>query len=294
MTDLSGIIVINKPCDKSSAFISRLCGKILGVQKIGHLGTLDPFASGVLPIALNNATKLIHYINIKKKVYEFTIIFGIQTNTADKTGIIVNTSSIIPSRNDLENVIKNFMGKIEQVPHAFSAIKINGRKAYEIARKGQIPDIKKRSIEIFDIEVIDQIDEKTFRLRASVSPGTYIRSLCEDIAKSLNTLAYVESLHRIQDGKFSIKNSITLDELREKMYNLGGVLYPIENLLDDIPVVFVSKKDAIDLGNGKILKSDVVVNDSENISVLSEDGFFAICRFLEGNLIPKRIIRKQF
>ena len=286
----SGILVIDKPEGKSSAFISRICKKIIGASKVGHLGTLDPFATGVLPIAVNDATKIIQHINPKKKIYEFEIVFGKQTNTADITGEIIKESRNIPSEEDLKLCLKNFIGKIYQVPHAFSAIKVDGKKSYELARKGESLEIKPRPIEIFDLKIIQQTDENTFKLEASVSKGTYIRSLAEDIAEKLETVGYVKSLRRTLDGKFGLDVSVSLDKIEEMRYNLKGVLYPLENVLDDIPVVFVSEHEAEELGNGRFIESDT--QNLEVVSVLSENGFFAMCRVLDGILYPERIVRR--
>ncbi|MDR3224578.1 MAG: tRNA pseudouridine(55) synthase TruB [Holosporales bacterium] len=214
-TELSGFLVIDKLEGKTSAFIDFLCKKKLGVKKVGHLGTLDPFATGVLVIAINKATRAIRYIKPISKVYEFVVKFGEQTTTGDKTGEVVKTDSSYPDMNALENVLTNFTGEINQVPHAFSAIKVNGKRAYQLARKGIVPEIAPRKTTVFDIKILKQLDCRMFSLTATVSPGTYIRSLCEDIAKALDTVGHAWALRRIADGQFSIDQAISIDCINE-------------------------------------------------------------------------------
>ncbi|MDR1488655.1 MAG: tRNA pseudouridine(55) synthase TruB [Holosporales bacterium] len=288
----AGIIILDKPAGKSSAFVARIVGKIVGAKKVGHLGTLDPFATGVLPVAINGATKIIQYITPKQKTYVFEIVFGEKRNTGDVTGNVIEISKNIPSSSNIESVLPLFMGEIKQTPHIFSAIKTNGKKAYEIARKGGIPKIKQRNVSIFSIKILKY---SPCILEASVSPGTYIRSLTEDIAKMLGTVAYVKTLRRVSDGKFSLEKAVTLDKLEMNRYNLDEVddmLWNLEDILDDIPVVLIGEHNVAYLLDGKPV---VVGNslDSEVVVLLSQDsGFLAIAEIKNFTAYPKRIIRK--
>lgn len=291
--DINGILIINKPEGKSSGYVDLVCKKILGTKRIGHIGTLDPFATGVLPIAINNGTKTIPYIKPSTKTYEFEIKFGEKTNTADKTGDIIETTPIIPSIEDIKAILPKFVGEIEQKPHAFSAVKINGRRAFEFARKGEIPEIKSRKITIFDLNLIEQTSERVFKFQAKVSRGTFIRSLTEDIAKSLDSLGYTLSLNRLQDGKFLLKNAITLDELREKKDNINDVLIPLENVLDDIPVIFLTCQNVLDLSFGRSVKLDSSGKDGKYLASDNDHKFLAIVELIGGVVYPKRLLRNK-
>ena len=289
--EIFGILIIDKPEGMSSSFVDRICKKILGVKKIGHIGTLDPFATGVLPIAINAGTKTIPYIKTEKKTYEFEIKFGQKTNTADKTGEIVETSEVIPTAAEINNVLHKFIGEIYQKPHAFSAIKIDGKRAYEIARKGECPDIKERKITIFDLKLLQQTCGNIYKFVATVSPGTYIRTLTEDIAKAANSLGHTISLRRTLDGNFSINNAISIDNLRENVDNMRSVMLSLENVLDDIPVISVSNTDAENLVKGRPVSVASCFLDESIYSAVSENGFLGIVKFLDGFIFPKRIIR---
>lgn len=289
--DINGILIINKPEGKSSGYVDLVCKKILGTKKIGHIGTLDPFATGVLPIAINNGTKTIPYIKTKSKTYEFEIKFGEKTNTADKTGEVIDTTQNIPNQKDIKNIIPEFIGEIEQKPHIFSAIKINGKRSFELARKGEIPQIASRKVTIFDLKLIDQTSKDIFKFEASVSPGTFIRSLTEDLAESLKSLGYTYSLRRIQDGRFLLKDAITLDELREKRDNINDVLIPLENVLDDIPVISLTCQNVLDLAFGRSIKIDFLKENGKYLASNIETQFLAIVELVDGVIYPKRILQ---
>lgn len=289
----SGIIAIDKPAGRSSAFVARLIGRKVGAKKVGHLGTLDPFATGVLPVALNDATKLINYVNSKQKTYVFEMVFGEKTDTGDLTGSIIEASDHIPSRDEILDGLPSFIGEIYQIPPSYSAIKIDGKRAYELARKGEKPLIKSRKITIFSIKYIKQSSERSHVIEASVSPGTYIRTLAEDIAISLNSVSYVRSLRRTQDGIFTIENAITIDELEEKNYNMEHVLCELEDILDDIPVVFIDSQNVIDdLRNGR--KSVLLDQIDGTFAISSSDGFFAIVECFASVVYLKRVVRQSY
>lgn len=289
--DINGILIINKPEGNSSGYVDLVCKKILGTKKIGHIGTLDPFATGVLPIAINNGTKTIPYIKTKSKTYEFEIKFGEKTNTADKTGEIIDTTQNIPNQKDIKNIIPEFIGEIEQKPHIFSAIKINGKRSFELARKGEIPQIASRKVTIFDLKLLDQTSKDIFKFEASVSPGTFIRSLTEDLAESLKSLGYTYSLRRIQDGRFLLKDAITLDELREKRDNINDVLIPLENVLDDIPVISLTCQNVLDLAFGRSIKIDFLKENGKYLASNIETQFLGIVELVDGVIYPKRILQ---
>lgn len=250
---------------------------------------MDPFASGLLPIALNGATKLIQYFKWACiKTYLFIIQFGIKTNTGDITGNIIEKSNIIPNINSINAILHKFIGEIEQTPHAFSAVKINGERAYELARKGIIPNIKPKKINIYNLKVIKQISNDEYLFEATVSSGTYIRSLSEDIAKSLKTIGCTISLRRISIGPFT--KGILLDDLHKFIHNISELVISVENLLDDIPVVLISDKEAHDLSLGK----PIPYSDSSDSLCLvkSQCGFLELVSIYDGHMFPKKSIRK--
>lgn len=277
------IIIVDKPAGRSSAFISRLVGKMLGVKKVGHIGTLDPFATGVLPIVFNEATRIIPYIKCEKKKYIFTMEFGAKTNTGDCTGNIIEQTLYIPTLEQINSVLSNFIGTVKQKPHAFSAVKINGTRAYKLSKSGHIPDIKARDVTIFDIHVIEQCNERVFKLEATVSPGTYIRTLCEDIAVQSDSLAFVKELRRIVDGKFFIEDAVQVDDIAKRCYTS----YDPEDVLDDIPVVLIGLHEKERLLNGLCVE----LCAPSGVVLTKCNGFLAIADSTGASLSVKRVIR---
>ena len=302
---MQGVLFIDKPEKITSAKVDRIIKKIIKPKKIGHIGTLDPFATGMLPVAINGATKLIQYFKwTKTKTYIFEIQFGIKTNTGDCTGEIVKTSSNIPDINQIQNILPKFIGNIQQKPHAFSAVKINGQNAYNFARKGIQVDIKPKTVNVNSLKLITQIENNVLKFEATVSSGTYIRSLTEDIATALNSLGYTKSLRRISIGKYN--KMITLDQLEENLDNLNEVIVSAENLLDDIPVVLISDDIAHNLRLGKgiicqdtlhqdILCRDIMCRDTKYLDtryllVKSPSGFIELVTIVGNYLQPKKLI----
>ncbi|MDR1034725.1 MAG: tRNA pseudouridine(55) synthase TruB [Holosporales bacterium] len=266
---MDGFIVLDKPEGKSSFFIANRCRKILGARKVGHLGTLDPFATGLLTIAVNAGTKAIPYVSINQKCYEFEIKFGEKTDTGDKTGKVIAAVYTIPEYDEVMSILPKFLGKIQQKPHQFSAIKIKGQRAYQIARKGLNPNIESRSVTIFNLHLLARITDNIFKLEATVSPGTYVRSLAEDIATSLRTVGHVISLRRILDGKFGLDDAITIDRLEEKKENIEDVLISLEEVLCDIPTYFVSDREASDLAFGRSVAWEAEIESRSGVCLAS-------------------------
>ncbi len=216
---MSGILNIDKPLNITSMDVIRQLRKITGIKKIGHAGTLDPLASGVLVVALSKKyTKRINEIMSTKKRYETEINLSAFSETDDAEGkkeyIFVNKK---PTIEDIKKVLLNFIGEIDQVPPIYSAIKINGKKAYDLARKGELIEMKKRKVFIEDIKLISY-DYPLLRIKVKCGKGTYIRSLGRDIGKSLKTGGYLTFLRRIKVGKFSIENSVKLEDLNKNNY----------------------------------------------------------------------------
>lgn len=230
--------------------------KILHPKKIGHGGTLDVMAEGVLPIAFGEATKTLQFILDGDKEYEFELTWGFETDTFDLEGEVTKKTDFIPTKEEVEAKLASFTGLIEQIPPAYSALKFNGKNAYELARSGQEVDmtVKRRNITVYNFELISHDKDKTF-LRANVSKGTYIRTLGIDLARSLGTTATVSQLIRTKATKFDKKSSICikkLDELAKNTHNTQDLLLNVDIVLDDIPVFIASGSQAADLKNGQI------------------------------------------
>lgn len=214
---MDGIIIINKPKNYTSHDIVRKAKKLLN-EKVGHTGTLDPNATGVLPLLIGKGTLLSKYLIEHDKIYEAVLKLGEKTDTADGEGNVLESQNVeqsILKKENIERIFNNLEGKQEQIPPMYSAIKLNGKKLYEYARKGIEVEVKPRTIEIYKLELI-KIEDMEIIFRVSCSKGTYIRTLCEKIAEELGTIGYMKELKRIQVGEFNIKDSITIEELENQ------------------------------------------------------------------------------
>lgn len=220
---LDGIIVVNKPKGCTSHDVVNKVKKILN-EKVGHTGTLDPNATGVLPLLVGKGTKLSFYLIEHDKEYVVTLQLGTKTDTADCEGNVVEQKEVKETKlkdENIRNVLQSFLGKSKQMPPMYSAIKVNGKKLYEYARKDETVEIKSREIEIYEIELLNILkEEKQIVFRVKCSKGTYIRSLCENIAQKLNTVGYMKELQRTIVGKFHIEDSITVEELEQNKDNI--------------------------------------------------------------------------
>ena len=268
-----GWLVLDKPRGLGSTQAVGLVKRVLrqgGYKKtkVGHGGTLDPLAEGVLPIALGEATKLAGRMLDASKIYDFTILFGQQTDTLDTEGEVVDTSDRIPAREEIEAVLPQFTGAIEQAPPAFSAIKIDGKRAYDLARAGQDVEMKLRGVTIHALEIVDA-GESEVTLRAHVSKGTYIRSLARDIAHALGSCGHVTYLRRIKAGPFLQTEAISLDSAEEiaKGAPIENLLLPLEAGLDDIPVLTLEPDSAQAVRQGRVL-SDLPHSDGLHLAKL--------------------------
>lgn len=222
--------------------------------KVGHGGTLDPLATGVLPVAVGEATKLAGRMLDATKAYEFTLTFGAETTTLDAEGAVVASSDVRPTRAEIEAVLPRFSGAIEQVPPAYSALKVGGRRAYDLARAGEDVALKVRSVTIHALDISDWTPDAV-TLLAKVSKGTYIRSLARDVAHALGALGHVTMLRRVKAGPFDLKTAISLDKLNElgKGAPLEAILLPFEAGLDDIPALDLTPDAAGSVRQGRKL-----------------------------------------
>ncbi|MEM9809980.1 MAG: tRNA pseudouridine(55) synthase TruB [Pseudomonadota bacterium] len=210
---IHGWLILDKPYDfGSTEAVSRM--KWYGeAQKAGHAGTLDPLATGILPIAFGEATKTVPFVQDGAKTYRFTARWGARTATDDREGEVVATSENRPTKAAIEAVLPDFVGSIEQVPPVFSAILVNGTRAYDLAREGEAPDLKARTVEIESFHLVEQPDEDHAVFEAVVGKGTYVRALVRDVAEALGTVAHVSSLRRTRVGPFHEDQALTMDEV---------------------------------------------------------------------------------
>jgi len=254
-----GWLVLNKPKGIGSTKAVSAVKRALrdgGHPKVkaGHGGTLDPLASGVLPVALGEATKLSGRMLNADKAYEFTIAFGEETDTLDGEGVVIATSAARPTRSEVETILAQFTGAIEQVPPAYSALKVDGKRAYVRARAGEMVAIRPRKVGVREIRILDGNRDRV-TLAARVSKGTYIRSLARDIARALGTVGHVAMLHRTQAGPFGLESAISLDKMAELAMarDLEQALLPLTAGLDDIPALPVTPDQARLLRQGRKL-----------------------------------------
>lgn len=227
---MNGFVNICKPVGATASDVV-VCVKRILHEKAGHLGTLDPGAAGVLPVAVGQGTKLFDYLINKVKYYRAFFTFGKTTDTLDSYGVVTQTSEVVPTLQQIEAVLPTLVGAQQQVPPVYSAISVGGVRAYKLARDGVELEMKSRPVNIYSYELIRQQDETTFIFDIKCSGGTYIRSLARDLASTLGTVGYMSGLIRLQSGCFDIANSVTLDQLRERGAEcLLDVTYPLADL----------------------------------------------------------------
>ncbi|MEZ5690770.1 MAG: tRNA pseudouridine(55) synthase TruB [Rickettsiales bacterium] len=293
--NLNGWISIDKPVGISSAKAVAEVKKILNPKKIGHAGTLDPLACGVLPLALGEATKTINYMMDADKIYEFTVNWGEEKTTDDAEGEVVKSSDIRPKKSDITELLPRFTGNIRQTPPDYSAIKINGKRACDLLRNGQDIELKERIVNIYHID-IQEHNNKSTRFICECGKGTYIRSIARDIGRIIGCYGYVSYLCRISVGKFDKNNAISLEKLGD-MVHKGSVdfLRPVESALDDILAWDVNSTQAEFLRNGQSISvpsfmGREVSADGNTILFARNDGVpVAICKYEAGVMKPVRV-----
>ena len=253
-----GWVNLDKPRGISSAKAVAIVRRVFDAAKAGHGGTLDPLASGVLPIALGEATKTVSYTMGKSKSYVFSLAWGAETSTDDTEGEVTCQSETRPSDDDIDRALEQFCGVIDQVPPDYSAIKIDGARAYDLARQagaGQaLPALKPRKVRIDQFRRLDS-DQATARFFVGCGKGAYIRALARDLGRALGSTAHVTSLRRLSVGKFHVDHAISLDFL-EKLTHSSAVfkhLHPVLSALDDIPALPISRAEATKLRHGQTL-----------------------------------------
>lgn len=285
-------MVLDKPYGLGSTSAVGKVRWLHTAQKAGHAGTLDPLATGILPIALGEATKTVPFMMDAKKGYQFTLTFGENTDTWDMEGEVTQTSDVRPAEADILAALPQFIGDIEQIPPRYSAIKVEGKRSYDLARAGEVVELKSRQVTVDSFDLLS-FDGEAATFEVGCGKGTYIRSLARDMAAALGTCGHVTMLRRTRVGPFTLEQSFTLDAL-EKLCHMGGVsgaLRPVETALDDIPVLALTEIEAVELKHGRaiVLTPSFAAENSEWILAMLEDKAVALCDTFEGLLRPKRV-----
>ena len=282
---MDGILIVNKPQNCTSHDVVYKVKKITN-QKVGHTGTLDPMATGVLPLLIGKGTLCSKYLIEHDKIYKATIQLGKRTTTSDQEGEIIEEQEIGDNALDFRYItekLKEFLGKQIQTPPIYSAIKVNGKKLYEYARKGQNIEVPKREIEIYEIELLN-VDKQNKKIEYKVhcSKGTYIRSLCEDIAKKLGTIGYMASLERLKVGKFMLEDSISIDNLEND--NIETHIIPIEEIFKN--------SDKIELNHRKL---ELFLNGVKLTQKFSDGVYRIYCenKFIGTGIIKENLLKRD-
>ncbi len=252
---LNGIILVDKPCDWTSHDVVGKLRGILHERRIGHSGTLDPMATGLLVVFVGRATRAVEFAEADSKEYIAGLRLGVSTDTQDITGNTLKTCDSLPSRPELEQTLEAFKGEISQIPPMYSAIKVGGKKLYELARRGESVERKPRRVTIDKLDIVGENDGD-YILDVVCSKGTYIRTLCNDIGDSLGCGGCMSSLRRVKAGAFSIEQAHTIDEIQAAADNgeLDGILIPVDRLFSAYPALTVSEDAEKKLRNGNIIK----------------------------------------
>jgi len=292
--EINGWINLHKPVGVNSTQAVTIVKRALKPKKIGHGGTLDPLASGVLPLALGEATKTIPYCQDAIKTYKFTVKWGQRTDTDDAEGEVIETSDIRPSAKDIESCLDRFTGEIEQIPPRYSAIKIDGQRAYDLARQGVEVEIKSRIVNVIELKLLAAQDDHA-QFECTCGKGTYIRSLGRDMAEHLGTKGYITHLERTKVGAMPLESAFSLAKFEEILDSapsdkelstvqtdlLSEVLLPPATMLDDIPALAINDQEAVKLKNGQSLlfvsRSDLKRLEKAGIQIKQMQTALTIC-----------------
>ena len=300
-----GWVVVDKPLGMTSTQVVGQVRRLTGAAKVGHGGTLDPLATGVLPVALGEATKTVPYAMDSEKTYRFTACWGEGRDSDDAEGNVTGTSEVRPSQAEIEAVLPRFVGEISQVPPIYSAIKVQGERAYDLARGGETVVLEARTIQIHEARLLDRPDDDHATFEIVCGKGAYIRGWVRDVALALGTLGHVSELRRLAVGGFSVEDAISLDKLRSFMHSPAAFehLRPISTALDGIPALAVTGPDAVRLRSGnpilmranlfaRIMEEASALDDLQGLTVfLSTAGGepVALAELAEGELRPFRV-----
>ena len=299
-----GWVCLDKPLGMGSTEAVTRVRRLFDANKAGHAGTLDPLASGILPIALGEATKTVPFMMDARKVYRFSIEWGASTTTLDREGEVTGRSDVRPTADQVRAALPAFVGEIDQVPPAFSAIKVDGERAYDLARDGVVVELKSRPVTIHEASVTDAPDADHVEITVLTGKGVYIRSLARDLAAVLGAEGHVSALRRERVGPFSLENTVGLDFLEDLVHRSAASegLLPITTALDDIPDLAVTDEDAFRLRQGRsivLLPRQVetlqarLSPGSILVSAMQGNDPVALCSLQAGRLQPDRVFNLQ-
>ena len=304
-TPIHGWLVLDKPLGPSSSGCVGKLKWLTGAQKVGHGGTLDPLASGVLPIAFGEATKTSSYAMDGSKTYEFDVTWGTSTETCDAEGDVIASSDARPDAEQIKAALPTFIGDIDQIPPKFSAIKIDGQRAYELARKGEEVDIKSRPVTIHDLRLVKTVDSDTASFEVDCGKGTYVRSLARDLALHLGCEGHISRLRRTAVGPFLIEKAVSLATFEENEGEnaaslLTQYLLSVETVLDDIPALALTDQEARKLRHGQGIPvlpvaqrsplRDGRISQGDVVQVTANGTLVALARIAGGEIRPVRVM----
>ena len=296
--DVHGWVVLDKPVGMTSTHAVAVVKRLFAAKRAGHAGTLDPLASGSLPIALGEATKTVPFVVDSRKAYQFTIRWGEERDTDDAEGRVVHSGDKRPDAETIRSALPRFTGTIEQVPPRYSAIKIGGERAYDLARDGEHVELAPRAVEIHRLELIAMPDPDHAVLVAECGKGTYVRAVARDLGRILGVFGHVSALRRNRVGPFSEADMIPLEPLESLCHraaagegHLADALLPIETALDDIPALAVSPADAARLARGQaaLLRGRDATIFRGMVQVACSGQLVAIAEVERGEILPKRV-----
>jgi tRNA pseudouridine55 synthase len=289
--DVNGWLVLDKGVGMTSTHAVAVAKRAFNAKKAGHAGTLDPLASGILPIALGEATKTVPFVMDGRKSYVFTIAWGVETDTDDSEGKPVQATNRIPERDEVEALLPRFTGTIEQVPPRFSAIKVQGERAYDLAREGETVELKPRTVEIARLSVMKHAGDRSI-LDAECGKGTYVRALARDLGRAIGCLGHIAALRRTRVGPFAEEEAVTVAELTEAAArgDPTSVLRPVDSALGELPLVAVSRDMA-----GRLMRGQSIILRGRDAPMAGKA--YATCGGVlvavgdieKGELVPHRV-----
>ena len=288
MEEVFGFLNINKPKGMTSHDVVYFVRKCLGIKQVGHSGTLDPLAEGVLVVGVGKATRLFEFLK-EEKEYIATIKFGYESDTLDVEGECIKKEDYFPEKETLEKVLKEFLGESEQVPPKYSAIKVGGKKFYELARKGkEIGEIKSRLVNIKNIELLE-LDENIAKIKVACSKGTYVRSLIRDIAQKLGTVAVMSDLIRTKSGAFKIENALEIGEYCESSDLISSIINPLEVL--DYPQIEINEKELKAVKNGAIIEAPNGFKQNETIILTCFGQIVSVAQITGEKAVQRKVLQ---
>jgi tRNA pseudouridine55 synthase len=296
--DVHGWIILDKPVGMTSTHAVGAIKRLFTAKRAGHAGTLDPLASGMLPIALGEATKTVPFVMDGRKLYRFTVQWGEERDTDDAEGRVIETSAARPAAEAIRALLPSYIGTIQQVPPRYSAIKIEGERAYDLARDGTQVELQARPVEIVRLELTEMPDADHAVFEAECGKGTYVRSLARDMGRALGCFGHVCALRRVEVGPFGAETMISLEELEAVCHRaaagearLADAIMPVETALDDIPALAVSGPDAARLHRGQavLLRGRDAPNFRGPVYVTAGGRLLALAEVDRGEIVPKRV-----